>query len=127
MNTVRKHSDPCNSPPTSPTPLPPSPDRYTLYSIGLQNIRSSSDYHPIILICYNENTHSTIWTRHFVRREKEDLWSCQGCFKECSQLGANFNSAYKNSGYHRGHLAPAGDFGLNIYKQATYYYLNVII
>ncbi|XP_044262104.1 uncharacterized protein LOC123009693 [Tribolium madens] len=97
----------------------------TYIKIGWKNVPWA-----MILSCFYKaelkgvTTTRTFWSRHHIRIYPNRETSSYRYFKVKFFENLGVISAYKNSGYDRGHLAPKADFGIKVEKDMTHFYVN---
>ena len=86
-------------------------------------------YHHGYTLCFNQNTHASDWVAYELTKEElKGNWPRTNDFMadpDIQGYQATYYD-YKGSGWHRGHLAPAGDMKWDsIAMSESFYYTNI--
>ncbi len=86
-------------------------------------------YHKGYTLCYNSYTHASDWVAYeLTAEEASGLWPRSNDFRRdpnVQDIQAE-HSDYKGTGWHRGHLAPAGDMKWDSTAMSeSFYYTNI--
>lgn len=86
-------------------------------------------YHKGYTLCYNSDTHTSDWVAYeLTAEETQALWPRTNDFRydpDVLDVQAE-HSDYRGTGWHRGHLAPAGDMKWDsVAMSESFYYTNI--
>lgn len=84
--------------------------------------------HTYYSLCYNETTEQAGWVSYFITPErlKNKVASRSDNFREDTMVKTKSATPqdYKNSGYDRGHLCPAGDMGFDSVAMSESFFMS---